>query len=77
MAAELLSYLARGLVDRPEAVSVETAERDGTVVLLLRVAKEDVGKVIGRQGRVARALRTVVRAAAARADQRVLVEIVE
>ena len=77
MAAELLSYLARGLVDRPEAVSAETAERDGTVVLLLRVAKEDVGKVIGRQGRVARALRTVVRAAAARADQRVLVEIVE
>jgi uncharacterized protein len=74
---EIVEYLARRLVDEPEAVSVEEIERDGAVVLQLHVAKDDVGKVIGRQGRIARALRTVVRAAAARRDQRVMLEIVE
>ena len=74
---DLLEYLARQLVDRPEAVRVETVERDDARVLQLRVAPEDVGKVIGRQGRIARALRTVVRASAARGGERVLVEIVE
>ena len=75
--ADLLEYLARQLVDRPDAVRVEEATRDGVRVLRLRVAPEDVGKVIGRQGRVARALRTVVRGAAARTRERVLVEIAE
>jgi uncharacterized protein len=75
--AELVAYLARQLVDDPHAVTVETVERDGAVVLQLHVAPDDVGKVIGRQGRIARALRTVVRAGAARSRERVLLEIVE
>jgi predicted RNA-binding protein YlqC (UPF0109 family) len=75
--AELLTELARRLVDDPDAVRVEETERDGARVLQLHVAKDDVGKVIGRQGRIARALRTIVRAGAARQHQRVLVEIVD
>jgi predicted RNA-binding protein YlqC (UPF0109 family) len=75
--AELLAYLARQLVDEPDAVSVEEVEREGAVVLELRVAKDDIGKVIGRQGRIARALRAVVRASGARSHRRVLLEIVE
>ena len=75
--AELLAYLARELVDDPDAVRVETEERDGTLVLVLHVAADDVGKVIGRQGRIARALRTLVRASAAREGRRVLVEIAD
>jgi uncharacterized protein len=75
--AELLEYLARQLVDDPEAVRVETAEEDGALVLRLHVAQDDVGKVIGRQGRLARALRGIVRASASRPHQRVLLEIVE
>jgi uncharacterized protein len=75
--AELLAELARRLVDDPDAVRVDEVERDGALVLQLHVAKDDVGKVIGRQGRIARALRTVVRAGAARSSHRVLVEIVD
>ena len=75
--AELLAYLARQLVDEPDAVRVETVERDGGIVLQLHVAPDDVGKVIGRQGRIARALRTIVRAGAARSRERLLLEIVE
>jgi predicted RNA-binding protein YlqC (UPF0109 family) len=74
---EIVEYLARRLVDDPDAVRVDEVERDGAVVLQLHVARDDVGKVIGRQGRIARALRTVVRAAAARREQRVLLEIIE
>ena len=74
---EIVEYLARRLVDDPDAVRVEEVERDGAVVLQLYVAPDDVGKVIGRQGRIARALRTVVRASAARRDQRVFLELVE
>ncbi len=70
-------YLARELVDDPEAVRVEEADRDDALVLRLFVAPDDVGKVIGRQGRIARALRTVVRASAVRENRRVLLEIVE
>ena len=77
MSAALLEELARRLVDEPDAVRVETSEEDGTLVLRLYVAPDDVGKVIGRQGRIARALRTVVRASAGRGDRRVLLEIVE
>ena len=75
--AELLAELARRLVDDPEAVRVEREERDDVVVLRLFVAKEDVGKVIGRQGRIARALRQLVRAAAGRQRKRVVLEIVD
>ena len=75
--AELLAYLARELVDDPEAVRVQEAERDGTLVLVLHVAADDVGKVIGRQGRIARSLRTLVRASAVRDGRRVLVEIAD
>ena len=75
--AELLEYLARQLVDEPDAVRVETVEEGGAVILRLQVAPDDVGKVIGRQGRLARALRGIVRASASRPHQRVLLEIVE
>ena len=74
---EIVEYLAKRLVDDPDAVRVEEVERDGAVILQLHVAPDDVGKVIGRQGRIARALRTIVRASAARSSHRVLVEIVD
>ena len=74
---EIVEYLARRLVDDPDAVEVEEVEREGAIIVQLYVAPDDVGKVIGRQGRIARALRTIVRASAARRDQRVLLEIVE
>ena len=74
---DLLDYLARRLVDEPDAVRVEEVEDDDAVVLRLHVAPDDVGKVIGRQGRIARALRTIVRAGAARETHRILVEIVD
>jgi predicted RNA-binding protein YlqC (UPF0109 family) len=77
LSTEIVEYLARRLVDDPDAVEVEEVERDGAVVVQLSVAPDDVGKVIGRQGRIARALRTIVRASAARRDQRVMLEIVE
>lgn len=63
---ELLEYLARELVDEPDGVRVEEVEDDRGVLLTLRVAKDDMGKVIGRGGRTARAIRTVVKAAAVR-----------
>jgi uncharacterized protein len=75
--AELLAYLARELVDDPEAVRVEAEEREGSLVLLLHVAPDDIGKVIGRGGRIVRALRTVVRASAVREGQRVQIEIAD
>jgi predicted RNA-binding protein YlqC (UPF0109 family) len=75
--AEIVEYLARRLVDEPNAVRVEQVDRDDATVLQLWVAPDDVGKVIGRQGRIARALRTIVRASAARDDRRVMLEIME
>jgi hypothetical protein len=77
LTVEIVEYLARRLVDDPDAVRVEEIERDGDVIVELHVAKDDVGKVIGRQGRIARALRTIVRASAARRTGRTLLEIVE
>jgi uncharacterized protein len=77
VSAELVEYLARRLVDDPDAVRVEELQEDGDTVLRLHVAQDDIGKVIGRQGRIARALRTVVRATASRRQGRVLLEIVE
>ena len=75
--AELIAWIAKQLVDSPDEVRVETEDRDGDTVLRLHVAKDDVGKVIGRQGRIARALRTVARAGSARSRGRVLLEIAE
>ncbi len=77
MLKELLEYLAKALVDDPEAVHVECVETETTVVLELTVAKDDVGKVIGKQGRIARALRTIVKASAVRDGKRAIVEIVD
>ena len=75
---ELLEYLARTLVDEPDAVIVESFEEDdGTVVLEVEVAEDDTGKVIGRGGRTISALRTVMKAAAVRHDCRVLVDVVD
>jgi predicted RNA-binding protein YlqC (UPF0109 family) len=75
---DLLEYLAQGLVDHPEEVTVEQFEEDdGTLVLELAVAEEDYGQVIGRGGRTAQALRTVVKAAAVNERRRVLVDIVD
>ena len=75
---ELLEFLARALVDEPQRVLVEEFEEDdGTLVLELSVAEDDYGKVIGRGGRTAQAIRTVVKAAAVKDNRRVLVDIVE
>jgi hypothetical protein len=73
--ADLLAWIVRHLVDEPDAVRIETEERDDATVLRLHVAEGDVGKVIGRQGRLARALRTIVRASGARAGRRTVLEI--
>jgi uncharacterized protein len=70
-----MEWVARRLVDDPDAVRVETEERDDAVVFRLHVAAADVGKVIGRQGRMARALRSIVRAGGARVDERYVLEI--
>ena len=75
---ELLEHLVRSLVDRPDEVRIEEfTEDDGTVVFELSVAAEDYGKVIGRGGRTAQAIRAVIKAAGARSERRVLVDIVE
>ena len=75
---ELLEYLARGLVEHPDQVHVnEIQEDDGVVVLELSVAEDDYGNVIGRGGRTASALRTVVKTAAVRTKRRVFVDIVD
>ena len=69
--------IAKNLVEFPNAVAVEEEQRDGSVVLKLRVASEDMGKVIGKQGRIAKAIRTVVKAAAIHNEKKVIVEIVQ
>ena len=73
---ELLAMLARNLVDNPDAVVVTEDFRDGAKVIKLTVAPDDMGKVIGKQGRIARAIRTVIKAAAIHADEKVVVEII-
>jgi uncharacterized protein len=72
---ELVAFLARKLVDDPDAVRVEQEDRDDVLVVRLHVAPDDVGKVVGKQGRIARALRTIVRAGGVREGRRVLLEI--
>ncbi len=75
---DLVEYLVKALVDRPDEVSVdEFEEDDGTIVFELTVAEDDVGKVIGRNGRTVNALRTVIRASAVRHNRRVLVDVVD
>lgn len=73
---ELVEYIAKALVDHPENVSVNQVEGEQSVILELKVAPEDMGKVIGKQGRIAKAIRTVVKAAAAKEGKRVVVEII-
>jgi len=74
---ELLTYIARNLVEHPELVSVTEYEGDSETVLELRVAPEDMGKVIGRQGRIAKEIRTLMRSVAQRQGTRVSVEIMD
>ena len=73
---ELVAYVARSLVDNKDAVTVEETVGPEATILELHVAPEDMGKVIGKQGRIARAIRSVVKAAAAKEDKRVVVDIV-
>lgn len=74
---ELVSFLAKSLVDMPDRVEVNEIEKDDIVVEELRVAKEDLGKVIGKQGRTAKAMRTVLTAAASKQEKKARLEILE
>ena len=74
---ELVEYITKTLVDFPDQVNVSEIEGERTVILELRVAKEDLGKVIGRQGRTARAMRTILNAAATKLKKRAVLEIIE
>jgi uncharacterized protein len=74
---ELLEFLVRALVEDPEAVKVEELEEDGNLVYEISVADDDLGRVIGRGGRVANAIRTLAKAAAVRLDRRVIVDILD
>ncbi|MBK5246511.1 MAG: KH domain-containing protein [Peptostreptococcaceae bacterium] len=74
---ELVEAIAKSLVDDPEAVEVKEIEDNQTIIIELRVAPGDMGKVIGKQGRIAKALRTVVKAAAMKGNMKVVVEIVQ
>ena len=73
---ELIEVIAKSLVDNPDEVSVTTKEKEHLVVYELHVASSDMGKVIGKQGRIAKAIRAVVKAAASKEDRKVVVEIV-
>ena len=74
---ELVTFIASSLVDNPEAVQVTEVDQDDTVVFELRVAKEDLGKVIGKQGRTARAIRALLSSTAGKANKKARLEIVE
>jgi predicted RNA-binding protein YlqC (UPF0109 family) len=74
---DLINYIAQALVDHPEEVSVTEVEGNQTSVLELKVAKRDLGKVIGKQGRTARAMRTILGAASAKLKKRTVLEIIE
>ena len=76
-ATELVDFLVRSIVESPDDVAVEEFEEEGELVLEVKVADEDLGRVIGREGRVAKAIRTIARAAGARDERRVSVDIVE
>ncbi|MEZ5078457.1 MAG: KH domain-containing protein [Solirubrobacterales bacterium] len=74
---ELLEFLVKALVEEPEAVVVEELEEDGDLVYEISVADDDLGRVIGKGGRVANAIRTIAKAAAVRIDRRVIVDILD
>ena len=74
---ELVEVIAKSLVDHPDEVVVSEKETDKTIVVELKVASEDMGKVIGKQGRIAKSIRTVVKAAATKDDKKVVVEIMQ
>jgi len=76
MMKELVENLAKALVDQPEKVVVNLIEKDKSTLIELKVAQEDMGKVIGKQGRIAKAIRTLVKVAATRQKKRVIVEII-
>ena len=75
MMKELVEVMAKALVEHPEEVTVTETEKDGETIVELKVAPSDMGKVIGKQGRIAKAIRSVVKAAAAKIDKKVVVEI--
>lgn len=74
---ELLEQIARSLVDNPDEVAVNEVDGEQSLILELKVAEDDMGKVIGKQGRIAKAIRTVMKAAAVRDNKRVVVEIIQ
>ncbi len=74
---ELVQYLAKSLVNNPDAVEVKETEGESALVLELKVAKEDLGRIIGKQGRTAKSIRTLLNAAASRANRKVVLEIIE
>jgi len=74
---ELVRYLAKSLVSHPDAVEIKETDNDGGSVIELKVAKEDLGRIIGKQGRTANSIRTLLNAAASRDNRRVVLEIVE
>ncbi len=74
---DLVDYLAKSLVDNPDAVDVKEIQGEAASVLELRVAKEDLGRIIGKQGRTAKSIRTILNAAATRVNRKVVLEIVE
>lgn len=73
---ELVEFIAKSLVDNPDEVIVDEVEEDDSLILKLKVAQSDMGKVIGKQGRIANAIRTVVKASAVKQNKRVVVEII-
>jgi len=74
---ELVQYLAKSLVSNPDAVEVTETQNNGVSVLELKVAKEDLGRIIGKQGRTAKSIRALLNAAASRSNRKVVLEIVE
>ena len=74
---ELLTFLAKSLVDYPDDVTVTEVEKENALVLELRVNESDMGKVIGKQGRIAKSIRTVIKAASSKEDKKVIVEIMQ
>ena len=74
---DLIKYIAQSIVDQPDQVKVDEVEGSYTSVLELKVAKEDIGKIIGKQGRTAQAMRTILSAASGKAKKRIVLEIIE
>jgi len=77
MLKELLETLAKALVDKPDEVEVSAVESDRSIILQLKVADDDVGKVIGKEGRIAKALRTIVKASSVKEGKKAVVEIID